>query len=926
MPGLSAQLLSICTSSQYYVGDFKLAHSFRKQVTAPTSPITMDHYPDHSGLANQNRDSDRSEHLEPPTQSLSPASSPPRTSQLCSICSRVPLQQFLSPKFQRSMDANGDRVDTLTWDLATLLGGGVGRQDQTDPNCNDHHKSETVAIDCVFCTYLSKVLAVSSTSSSFPLDFSKGSASGGQNDRGDYLMIDGSEVRSGRIIGYKGFLGNENRYLREVLCLVIHKDLEPETTFSHTIHLVADGDGIKNKLNEDDVFKVRRMGRRVDAGLLRHWLRRCEGEHVRGSEHDCNQKISRKDSTTDDISGPLRIFLIDVERRCLAPALSTARYIALSYVWGDVEQLRLTSESLERLITPGAISLVDKGYGAGTEAGPTIPRTIRDAIRLCQMLEERYLWVDSLCIVQDDTIHKAEQLSRMGSIYNSAAMTIVAAHGSDAKAPLPGVSSDRDLEAMGILELDLEALGPDDSAEKVSVASRDANWISGVVQTSAWYTRAWTLQEMLLSRRLLVFTPSGHVLFRCRSRTWLEDLILDDVVNDAQISHSHLFPAGSFLDDWDKCDLYTDNHLDRYDRSRSWSETYTYPIEILLTRTLSYDEDILNAASGILLGLEHRLGECFWGVPKRYFGPSLLWTQSQISYPDRRPGFPSWSWAGWKFNAQETITFPSGYRSLWLTLTFSQNHRRLVIFYHYDPKTDRFVSFQTHALLDSYLYQPDHPPYQTPRSYLDYTPYTYPGPEGHAPEYSLSRGFDPLEFSWVETTCSAEIEMQLRAALVAIRSLRTLPDAPLLDMSQLVFFWTDHARFEVELTMQDPTDVLGRKGSYRVFATDSENNRTNLGSLHLDPDWRATRGTKLDFIALTLDGGKNPNHFEVRSRRQMDVFAMVVDWGGPSSKADQPDDSPYPGQVAYRVAVLEDSIPADIWARQGPEQRLVVLG
>ncbi|KAM7219537.1 Heterokaryon incompatibility protein (HET) domain containing protein [Rhypophila decipiens] len=877
---------------------------------------------------------------------------PPKTSQLCSICSRVPLRQFLSPKFQRSMDTNGDRVDTLTWDLATLLGGGpgVGRQDQTDQNCNDHHKSETTAVHCVFCTYLSKVLAVSSTSSSFPLDFSKGSASGGHNGRGDYLMIDGCEVRSGQIIGYKGLLGNENRYIREALGLVIHpKEVRPmgpiqsktleqapaadgdhrafgspagdgTRTFSHTVHLVADGDGIEDKLSAHDVFKVRKMGRRINSSLLRHWLRRCEGEHVRGSEHDCNQKLLRKDSTTDGISDPLRIFLIDVERKCLAPALSTARYIALSYVWGDVEQLRLTGESLQRLTTPGAISLVDENDDAGAEPGPTIPRTIRDAIRLCQMLEERYLWVDSLCIVQDDTIHKTEQLGRMGSIYNSAVMTIVAAHGSDAKAPLPGVSSDRDLEAMGILELDLEALGPDDSAEMVSVASRDANWIHGVVQISAWYTRAWTLQEMLLSRRLLVFTPSGHVLYRCRSRTWLEDLILDDVVQDASLSHSHMFPAGSFLDDWDKCDLYTDNHRPRDDPSRTWSETYTYPIEILLTRNLSYDEDILNAASGILSGLEHRLGECFWGVPKSYFGPSLLWTQSQFSYPDRRPGFPSWSWAGWKFNAQETITLPSGYRSLWLTLTLSANHRRLVIFYHYDPNADRFVSFPTHTPLYGYLYQPDHPPYQTPGSYLDYIPYTYPGP---------SLISEPDQYSWVEAPCPAEVETQLRATLVAIRSLPKLPNAPLLNMSQLVFFWTDYARFEVELTMQDPSEVLGRKGSYRVFATDSENNRTVLGSIHLDPDWRAAQGTKLDFIALTLDGGATTTgkySYGFRPRQEMDVFAMVVDWGGPSSKADQSDDSPYPGQVAYRVAVLGDSIPADMWAREDPEQRLVVLG
>ena len=68
-----------------------------------------------------------------------------------------------------------------------------------------------------------------------------------------------------------------------------------------------------------------------------------------------------------------------------------------------------------------------------------IPKTIRHAIELVGLLGERYLWVDRLCICQDDEETKASQIDIMGDIYGNALVTIIAASGWDANHGLRGI-------------------------------------------------------------------------------------------------------------------------------------------------------------------------------------------------------------------------------------------------------------------------------------------------------------------------------------------------------------------------------------------------------------------------------------------------------------------------------------------------------
>ncbi|ORY16217.1 heterokaryon incompatibility, partial [Clohesyomyces aquaticus] len=60
-----------------------------------------------------------------------------------------------------------------------------------------------------------------------------------------------------------------------------------------------------------------------------------------------------------------------------------------------------------------------------------IPPTFQDAISTCRSLNFRFLWIDSLCIIQDDIDGWAEESSRMSGIYSNAALTIAAAAAKD---------------------------------------------------------------------------------------------------------------------------------------------------------------------------------------------------------------------------------------------------------------------------------------------------------------------------------------------------------------------------------------------------------------------------------------------------------------------------------------------------------------
>lgn len=299
-----------------------------------------------------------------------------------------------------------------------------------------------------------------------------------------------------------------------------------------------------------------------------------------------------------------RIRVIDVDQMCIVDARKGERYVALSYVWGQTKQLHLVQRTLSAFKTPGALSTDDQGLGT------RISKTVSDAISLCRELGERYLWVDTLCIIQDSPRDKMWQIGRMGRIYRGAVLTIVAAAGDDADAGLALtslLSEEREGEKM---EVDV-----DEEFEKE-------------IKGCKWDTRGWTFQEKVLSTRMLIFTKHT-IFFRCSSSLFSPTFIPRPSLDTQPQSQ----PDPPILD--------PDSEL----------VMYTRLVEQYSTRNLSFQSDALKAFSGIqglFTTLNQKSNTFTYGLPVSAFDFAFCWSVKTHRPSLRRLEFPSWSWVGWQ--------------------------------------------------------------------------------------------------------------------------------------------------------------------------------------------------------------------------------------------------------------------------------------
>jgi hypothetical protein len=403
---------------------------------------------------------------------------------------------------------------------------------------------------------------------------------------------------------------------------------------------------------------------KVSTAALQKWRSLCEDHHPEIADRCLSQK-----------QAGLR--LIDVNEHQVVRVDGPCRYVCLSYVWGTIRQPQYTSETQAAFGAP---------RGLDSEL-IQLPRTIRDAILVTKQLGINYIWIDALCIEQDDEVDKAAIIADMGAIYSNSILTIVASTNSDPSAGLPGVSATCRNQTQ--IREKVQGL-------QLAIAFHDHRKPLHDVENSVWNSRAWTYQEWQLSQRMLFFTDS-QMCFLCPHATLFEDTwpITDSNFKTAPIldrSDFYQTPMEIWMKVWQdptqyrfenkafeteggltimvgeeenenselsapvyRCRQIHDNDTSAMPRIRGqnmWN-IYRKAVNSFTCRNITSNADTVNAFAGMTELIRQGTNTKFWyGIPAFAFDQALLWyPREQLRRRRDRDGselFPSWSWAGWK--------------------------------------------------------------------------------------------------------------------------------------------------------------------------------------------------------------------------------------------------------------------------------------
>ncbi|KAK1448740.1 hypothetical protein CMEL01_08055 [Colletotrichum melonis] len=375
------------------------------------------------------------------------------------------------------------------------------------------------------------------------------------------------------------------------------------------------------------VLRPQVIPKSFDCERGRLWIDNCREDHGL----DCDGSEHREGLVVPGMK------LIDCETLHIKPGLETMPWVALSYVWGQS-----TTFSHQR---DGKLLWED------------MSASVKDAITVTRGLGYRYLWIDKYCIDQEDEREVEDQIRRMDLIYSKAELTIVAAAGQDETYGLPGVSLTERLE-QNILHLD-----------GITIMNTGPHPACYVEFKSKWFTRGWTFQEGLLSRRRIIFTEH-QTFFECQRASWMEGLGGIEHVDDRHKVQWSQWKNGIFL-----LSHFMGQPEHKYSNGEPWEvdgkqttdqaiarrmHDFFRPLQQFTTRTLTFDTDSLKAAIGLLKILAQRSPPIlnFVGLPyspvkenKELIGPycfaALSWCHEHKVNPRRREFFPSWTWAGW---------------------------------------------------------------------------------------------------------------------------------------------------------------------------------------------------------------------------------------------------------------------------------------
>ncbi|PYH48356.1 HET domain-containing protein [Aspergillus saccharolyticus JOP 1030-1] len=311
-----------------------------------------------------------------------------------------------------------------------------------------------------------------------------------------------------------------------------------------------------------------------------------------------------------------------------------APYIALSYVWGEAQPYCTVKKNLNC-------------YSASGIDATTLGQTIRDAIQVTASIGIRYLWIDALCIIQDSKTDKIRKLTRMGSIYRHAYLTLIA---SSAHTVSAGFLQTRALGPEYAQHVQLPFHCRDGRVGSVYAYTQEQPWLVYDALQEPVNTRAWCFQERLLSPRILAYATNS-IQYHCHTAQ-------ADIKNAVSSR-----PVGEQLD---AVMFGTIENIDPLSHLATWNkydwdglhELWRMIVANYTCRSLTNPEDKLIAFSSVVVEFDRvwrvKAGQYLAGLWEKRLPSDLLWVRTQAEDPrgydllrPRPKGSfaPTWSWA-----------------------------------------------------------------------------------------------------------------------------------------------------------------------------------------------------------------------------------------------------------------------------------------
>ena len=308
-----------------------------------------------------------------------------------------------------------------------------------------------------------------------------------------------------------------------------------------------------------------------------------------------------------------------------------ALYATLSYCWGGPQTFATTLDTITKFATGFPIS--------------ELPKTLQDAVQVTKRLGLEYIWIDSLCIIQDSPSDKSHEIPRMALYYKNSYVTICASRDSCQETFLnitdqcelhPGSGIAKDL-------LNIPYVLPDGGVENIYFREESPYYLSWEPISK----RAWTLQERILSPRVLIF--GARTIWQCNSAQH-SDGGNEDWSKDTRASaHQRLqlgFTKSTRVQDKDSATNATSSLYGIWHRA----------IHEFASRKLSFVEDKLPAIAGLAIEFSNLSGDSYLaGLWRTQLPRELLWSTYPKLHLDKPSTYraPSWSWT----SVDNDITF-----------------------------------------------------------------------------------------------------------------------------------------------------------------------------------------------------------------------------------------------------------------------------